>query len=46
MKQRHENSTPSVGRADLPRLRQTTDVEIMRTSPPELADKVARVLKG
>ena len=38
MKQRHEKSTSSVGRADLPRLRRATDVEIMRTSPPELAD--------
>lgn len=38
MKQRREKSTPSVGRADLPRLRQATEGEIMQTSPPELAD--------
>ena len=38
MKQRHEKSTPSVGRADLSRLRQKTEGEIMRTSPPDLAD--------
>ncbi len=38
MKQRHEKSIPSGGRADLPRLRQTTEVEIMQTSPQELTD--------
>jgi uncharacterized protein (DUF4415 family) len=38
MKQRHEKSTPSVGRANLARLRQATEGEIMRTSPPELAE--------
>ena len=38
MKRRHEESTPSLGRADLPRLRRTTESEIMRTSPLELAD--------
>jgi uncharacterized protein (DUF4415 family) len=38
MKQRHEKIIPDVGRADLPRLRRTPDVEIMATSPPELAD--------
>ena len=37
MKRRHEKSTPSVGRADLLRLRQMKDGEIMRTSPLELA---------
>lgn len=29
---------PSRGRADLARLRRMTEAEIMRTSPPELAD--------
>jgi uncharacterized protein (DUF4415 family) len=29
---------PSRGRADIARLRRLTDVEIARTSPPELAD--------
>lgn len=33
-----EPKQPSRGRASLPRLRQMTEAEIRRTSPPELAD--------
>ena len=33
-----ELKPPSRGRANLPRLRQMTEAEIRRTSPPELSD--------
>jgi uncharacterized protein (DUF4415 family) len=33
-----QTKRPSRGRADLARLRNTTDAEIARTSPPELTD--------
>ena len=36
-RQTREVRRPSRGRADLSRLRQMTDAEIRRTSPPELA---------
>jgi uncharacterized protein (DUF4415 family) len=38
MKQRREKVTPDAGRADLARLRRTTEGEIMRSSPRELAE--------
>lgn len=38
MKQSSQRKTPSRGRADLDRLRRTSDKRLRDTSPPELAD--------